>query len=555
MKLTLRVLAVALGVLQAYWGRHAMTSDGIAYLDIADAFIRHDWAVAIDALWSPLYPLLLSLAFILFKPSPYSEFALVHVVNLAIYLFSIVCFEFFLRQLIHHHTKVMQEGSEKPTVAIPENAWFMLGYSLFIYSSLFMTNMSDVEPDVLVAALVYLSSGLLLRALDFQSKRRTYVWLGISLGLGYLAKAIMFPVALLFIVTSVILSGDIRRSVPRMALTFATFLLVAAPLVISMSWTLGRFTLGESGRFNYAIHVNGVRVPHWQGEPAENGVPRHPTRKIFDHPAVYEFGTPFQTTYSVGSKTFYWYEGVRLRFNVRQQWKRIVSSLVLYYWFFYNPVNTAFAIGFITLLLMTPSRWATVQRLKKIGALLVVPVAVFIAYGLVHIEGRYLPAFVVMLWLALYSIIRLPDIRESLKLVHALSYSIGIVIAITTLVGADNFRREASKGESALTTNWQVAEGLKQMGLQPGDEVAQVGTSVYSYWARLARVRIVSEAESADEFWSANETVRRQMVDVISQTGAKVLVAESPNNDLSVAGWRKISEGHYALVLGPTKRP
>ena len=136
MKLTLRVLAVALGVLQAYWGRHAMTSDGIAYLDIADAFIRHDWAVAIDALWSPLYPLLLSLAFILFKPSPYSEFALVHVVNLAIYLFSIVCFEFFLRQLIHHHTKVMQEGSEKPTVAIPENAWFMLGYSLFIYSKI-----------------------------------------------------------------------------------------------------------------------------------------------------------------------------------------------------------------------------------------------------------------------------------------------------------------------------------------------------------------------------------------------------------------------------------
>ena len=90
MKLTLRVLAVALGVLQAYWGRHAMTSDGIAYLDIADAFIRHDWAVAIDALWSPLYPLLLSLAVILFKPSPYSEFALVHVVNLVIYRFSIV---------------------------------------------------------------------------------------------------------------------------------------------------------------------------------------------------------------------------------------------------------------------------------------------------------------------------------------------------------------------------------------------------------------------------------------------------------------------------------
>jgi hypothetical protein len=72
----------------------------------------------------------------------------------------------------------------------------------------------------------------------------------------------------------------------------------------------------------------------------------------------------------------------------------------------------------------------------------------------------------------------------------------------------------------------------------------------------MARVRIVSEAESAEEFWSADEAVRRQMVDVISQTGAKVLVAQSPNNDLSAAGWRKISDaGHYALVLGPTKRP
>lgn len=554
MKMTLRVLAVALGVLQAYWGRHAMTPDGIAYLDIADAFIRHDWAVAIDPLWSPLYPLLLSLAFIVFKPSPYLEFPLVHVVNLGIYLFSIFCFDFFLRQLIRHHITVRQEGSEKPTVAIPEKVWFILGYSLFIYSSLLMTNMSQVEPDVLVAALVYLSSGLLLRAQDFPSKRLTYVWLGISLGLGYLAKAILFPLALLFIVTSVVLAGDIRRSAARMGLTFATFLLVAAPLVISLSSTLDRFTFSESGRFNYAVHVNGVKCPHWQGEPPELGVPKHPTRKIFDVPAVYEFGTPFQTTYPIGSKAFYWYEGVRPRFNVKEQWKRIRKSLDTFYWLFYNPVNTAFAIGFITLFLMTSSRWSAVQRLKKIGTLLVVPVGAFIAYGLVHIEGRYLAAFLVILWLTLYSIIRLPDSRGSLKLLHALSYAMGVVIAITTLFGVYALRHEVSK-ESAPTINRQVAEGLKQMGIQPGDKVAQVGTSVYAYWARLARVRIVSEVENAEEFWSANETVRRQTVDVISQTGAKVLVAKSPNIDLSVAGWRKISEdGHYALVLDPTNR-
>src|SRR6185295_13602951 len=115
-------------------------------------------------------------------------------------------------------------------------------------------------------------------------------------------------------------------------------------------------------------------------------------------PAVYEFGTPFQTTYSVGSKTFYWYEGVRLRFNVREQVKHFVRNLVLYYWFFYNPVNTAFTVGFITLLLMTSGRWPAVQRLKKIGTLLVCPIGVFIAYAMVHMEGRYLPAFVVMLW-------------------------------------------------------------------------------------------------------------------------------------------------------------
>jgi hypothetical protein len=54
LKMLFWCVALLAGFLQAWAGRHSMTSDGMAYLDMGDAYWRGDWTMAVNAYWSPL---------------------------------------------------------------------------------------------------------------------------------------------------------------------------------------------------------------------------------------------------------------------------------------------------------------------------------------------------------------------------------------------------------------------------------------------------------------------------------------------------------------------
>jgi hypothetical protein len=45
--------SLVLGLVQVWMGRSSMNPDGISYLDVGDAFVHHNWAVAINGWWSP----------------------------------------------------------------------------------------------------------------------------------------------------------------------------------------------------------------------------------------------------------------------------------------------------------------------------------------------------------------------------------------------------------------------------------------------------------------------------------------------------------------------
>ena len=73
--------SLALGFLHAWMGRYSMNVDGMSYLDVGYSFFRRDWANAVNAWWSPLYPWTVGLVLGLAKPSPRWEFPLVHLVD------------------------------------------------------------------------------------------------------------------------------------------------------------------------------------------------------------------------------------------------------------------------------------------------------------------------------------------------------------------------------------------------------------------------------------------------------------------------------------------
>ncbi len=320
-KTVFRVAAIASGLLHVWAYRYQIEADGVSYLDMANAYFRGDWKMAINGYWSPLYSWLLGLPLFVFKPSSYWESTVAHLANFAIYVVALFCFEFFLKALIRFHqtTHGFGNGGEP----LPEWVWWALGYTLFLYSFLpHMLSLGFVTPDLCVAALVYLAAGILLRLRTGERGWTAFAAFGAALGIGYLAKTVMFPLAFVFLGTALFGARGRRRAEPRVLIALATFLLVGGPLVAAISQSKGRLTFGDSGRITYASFVSPIEdFVHWRGEQEGTGRPKHPTRKILGSPPMYEFATPIGGAYPPWYDPSYWNEGVVPHVTLKGQLK------------------------------------------------------------------------------------------------------------------------------------------------------------------------------------------------------------------------------------------
>ena len=142
--------------------------------------------------------------------------------------------------------------------------------------------------------------------------------------------------------------------------------------------------------------------------------------------------------------------------------------------------------------------------------------------------------------------------------------TIAMVTTTTIAIGGFTVRkaystyRDLMKGEDASAhPHWQVADGLNRLGVQPGDKVAVIGWgSFMSPWARLARVQIVAEIPHAgtfqegDKFWTANHSVKSEVINTLAKTGAKVIVAQVPSSAPTI-GWQRIGNTDYYAYLLP----
>ena len=334
LKIIFWVVAILLGALQAGANRYNISSDdGISYLDIGDAYFRGEWNTAINAQWSPIYSWLLGLALYVFKPSPYWEFSVVKLVNFLIYLFAIVCFEFFLSELRLYYLQSSQDSPNK-SFKISEWAWVVLGYTLFLWSSLEWLSLYSDTPDICTAALVYLASGIILRV-QTRPSWFNFIILGVILGFAYLSKTVMFPLAFVFLAVAMFSVGKLQRALPRAFVALLAFTIITSPFIVAISTKKGYLTYGDTGKLNYAFLINpGFPVlddHHWQGGPSDSGTPKHPTRMIFENPAVFEFATPIGGTYPPWYDPTYWYEGLTIKFNLVNQVKTAAKNFVFYY--------------------------------------------------------------------------------------------------------------------------------------------------------------------------------------------------------------------------------
>ena len=153
--------------------------------------------------------------------------------------------------------------------------------------------------------------------------------------------------------------------------------------------------------------VNGItRHIHWQGGPSGSGIPRHPTRKIFDRPAIYEFATPLGGSYPPWYDPTYWYEGLTTTFILKNQMHALFRNIGAF--FKISPLAQGGLItGFVILFMMTGRPGHRVQDIANQWSILLPAMATLSMYALVRIEARYIAPFVMLFWIGLLSSVRL----------------------------------------------------------------------------------------------------------------------------------------------------
>ena len=290
----------------------------------------------------------------------------------------------------------------------------------------------------------------------------------------------------------------------RCGLTAAIFAAISVPYIWALSNAKGRFTYGDSGRWNVIWMVNHVPYYHWQGGPAGNGTPIHPTRQLSRNPAIYEFANARRRYLSalVRSNLL---DGRRAdRISSRGFRARAAGADPLYGCLVHHR-QLALVFAFAALFLLAPDKRKVFAALGKFWPVLLFGITPFAMYAMVHADGRFFPAFFVMLWSALAAGILLGledalDARVPLSIL-TVAAALMLVEALTVTFAAVPARR-----------NYEVAQATQALGLKRGDPVAIVTGDLDYSWARLAGVHVILEdsERSADRCKSARSGKRRK---------------------------------------------
>jgi hypothetical protein len=510
-------IVVVLGARRAWAGRFAMNPDGISYLDIADSFLHHDWSHVVNGYWSPLYPGILAVGMSVAKPGPRWEFPAVHALNFVIFLFTALAFAAFVRNFQH------SAGNEHVRSA----EFSALCYASFFFAVVYLIGLAYVTPDLLVAGVVFEAAALITRA-TVQPTSKTYIALGVCLGMGYLAKAVMLPIGVLCLGAVAFNAG--RRGLRLWLAAVLAFCITVLPWVYLLSRARGTVTTGDAGRLAYAYVVYPrIDIMHWDGAPPGSGTPIHPVAKILAHPTIYEFDGPIGGTYPPWYDPVYWHDGARVSFSLKRQLAVLQESLLVYEALFREAAGIIAA--FIVVLAFCRG---SLRDLRRYWILLAVAVGAFFLYALVLVQPRYIGSFVAVSVVVLFGSLEIPVYhRDTLR---ALLITAALATVVTT---RSTFMPVVANGDEDLV----VATAVHRLGMEAHTKVAVAGDGARAYWARLGRFRIV--AEIGESTLTSEE--QRRAWPVLCRVGVGAVVADFPPAD--GAGWQRAGSSHYVYPL------
>lgn len=550
----------ALGIVEGLYGRTQYYGDWISYLNVSWAVTHIDWREIFNPFWNPGYPALVAAGRALAPPTPEGEWYAITAVNWVIYLIAYASWRGLIRSAF-----ALYWPRSLALIQHPFTIW--IGVCVFLGSCLALDSVSAVCPDLLVTTGFLLGSSLLLSLI----RRRdlvTAILLGLVLGIGVWVKGVFTPFACLFVLTLFIYcctKGGLWRSFGVVVGTFGVFFAI---YVAGISWSYGEFTLGASGALNVPWHVDDMpHMTNWQGGPPPFGRPIHPTTQLVADLPAFGFGTPFRTTYPPYNDVAYWYEGFRSFFSLKLEVIAMGRSLwSLQQILRQHPIALAVVVALLLPLVKRPWRTSLAKVAIRTWPLLLPTIGGFGTYFLVHVEERYLSAFIMIV--ALLSCAPLLDVtlpaRRLLTTALVLIYGAG---ALGELAATDaaSFKGAVHHADFHDDPRWEIANALTAAGLRPGDPVAVIRDTypaVRVSWAYVSRLRIVAEfgalpyriepqdrtrfdrqdetpwPDYSEMFWTKLTPQQRdQVMKAFAQTGARAVVSLSMPKIQPGPGW------------------
>lgn len=516
-----RIIALALiiiwGAIQAWNSRFELYfADSQQYFDMAGYYSRGEFGKAISLYWSPLYSAIFGLILRLVPVSPYWQFFELKVFNFICLLCAFFAFEFFFAGFYKYYPAVIlaKDPDRQP---ISKESLGLTAYTLFVTYALAFGGVNQDTPDMLNAALMFLASGLMLAQLSSDPNKLTSCLLGVTLGFGYLCKAVMVPLTAVYIGLTFLFN----RNIVSALLSAVCFAVVAAPWVWTMSVKSGHFSFGESGKFVYINHVEDIN-PVWT-----DGVINRPD-VLYNEPRVLLYGDRVPGTTPIMYDYGFWSAGAVVHFRLHQILRALACNIFYYlHTFLYLPI-LVMAVAW-----SRARTWPLPARALYLSAPVWVP-SLAVCTLCAVVGNLYLDTYITRYFIAVYPMAML-GVLAALRVprgnpaASSLLRNLCLVTVILSLLSAFSTRLIGDVADlfSEKRNIWyETAMVLKRDGINNGAPIAQLGVRIqrnYQY-AEPEKLRVIANIEDEKQFWKLPPDKRAEVLEIVRKSGARAVV-------------------------------
>ncbi|NJL73083.1 MAG: hypothetical protein HC888_16815 [Candidatus Competibacteraceae bacterium] len=540
------------------WSRLAnlWDTDLISYLDNGEAFLRGNFHLFINPYWSPLYGILTAMVLKLSAVPMEMQLLTVRLTNVFFYLTLTASFLFLLSELklrleesfrltnreqqkqapaeskeaksgsaeARTESKEAQAGNDEAQAGSEaaqagneegDRNWF---YSLtavflsfiFVYSSLALGQTMYGTPDLLASALGFTATALSLKLSRLGRSDSSGTMLNACLlafvgALGYLSKAPMLSYSYLLLV-ALLPEALVHKQVRKPLLTaFVVLTILVTPYIAVISQKAGHLTFSDVWKVGQSWNIF-LKQPIIHGRSPEFV---HPTRLLGTKPEVYEFAGQFPgTTYAPWYAPSYWYEGVPLIIEWHEYVPRVIANALRYTLLF----GGGLLILALTAFLSKAASWSN-NPLKNTMPLWL-PAAVGLGFIMLGIDvtvnsDRYYTPYLVPVYACIFLACSKPPLEQKRKVwLAAVTPIVGFVLIRLALIGCGYWpllTNQKSLGEGFQSVELLIPGALSELGLKPGDPIAQLGSCRY--------------------FFATNQTFARKAQKLIKITRKNILIS------------------------------